>query len=423
MGVFMESVLSAKNKKSILLLTIIVFLLEFIYGISNALYIVLTPHMISFYNSSYTEMASLNSLWGIGSITSILILMVVLDKHSKPRVLFLIVIAFLISLLMQGIAPPFIYLQITNILWGASSLALDAVNAATLVDIYGSKSKVYVNILQGTYAVGCILGPVCAQLVLNIGFQWNIAYMFFAYSIIAIIPIFMFILFRNKEFIKNLNKANELKIHEKEISIKQFTGHKQVQLAMIIIFLVNGAQAISQSWIVQYMSADLHSPENISAAVSSIYFIGLALSRFLSPIFYKKHDSIKILAIVMFIGGIATFFAYMNEYEYVIAAGSFFFGIAMGNASPLLISHLCSVFPGQSGRATTFLYIGMGISSILFAFIGGEFITLFGLKLGISLSILLIVIAVIPTIKLSKINVSLKKADDLTLENQNDLPQ
>lgn len=404
----MESILLEKNRKSALPLTLLIFVIELTYGISSTAYIVLMPNMIEFYHTTFTDMGSLNACWGLGSILSVLLLMVILDKLSKPRVLLVILLAFLFSMFIQGIAPPFSYMPVANVIWGASNLAMDTVNASILADIYKEKSNTYINILQGIFAFGCILGPFITQFVLSLGYQWNIVYMLFTFIIIATIPFFVLILYKNKDFIKNLKSSNQDMLNGKEISIKQFLLHKEVQLAMIVIVFLIGAQSITQTWIVQYMSEDLHSQEIISASVSALFFTGLAISRFTSPIFRKHGSPIKTLSVVLFFGGILTFGAYLCVNEYILAAGSLCLGLSIGNANPLMISHLCSIFPNQSGRATSFIFIGIGTGVVVFAYIGATAVTLLGLKYGIALAALLISFASIPVFRLFKINAARK---------------
>lgn len=416
----MESIPLEKNRKSALLLTLLIFSIELIYGVSATAYIVLMPKMIEFYNTSFTDMGSLNAFWGLGSIISVLLLMVILDKLSKPKVLLFILVAFLFSMFIQGIAPPFSFMPAANIIWGASNLAIDTVNASILADVYKEKSNTYINILQGIYAFGCILGPFVTQFILSLGYQWNIVYMLFTILIIATIPMYVLILYRNKDFIKNLKSSNQDMINGKEISIKQFILHKEVQLAMIVIVFLIGAHSITQTWIVQYMSEDLHSQEIVSASVSALFFTGLAISRFTSPIFKKHGNPIKTLSIVLFFGGILTFGAYLCINEYILAAGSLCLGLSIGNANPLMISHLCSVFPNQSGRATSFIFIGIGTGVVVFAYIGATAVTLLGLRYGIALAALLISFASIPVFRLFKIN-SPKKQYVVDSKSQNSI--
>lgn len=416
----MESISLERYRKSALPLTLLIFFIELTYGISSTAYIVLMPNMIAFYNTTFTDMGSLNACWGLGSIISVLLLMVILDKLSKPKVLLFILVAFLFSMFIQGIAPPFSYMPAANIIWGASNLAMDTVNASILADIYQEKSNTYINILQGIFAFGCILGPFITQLILSLGYQWNIVYMLFTILIIATIPIFVLILYRNKNFIKGLKSSNEDMRNGKEISIKEFVLHKEVQLAMIVIVFLIGAQSITQTWIVQYMSEDLHSQQIISASVSALFFAGLAISRFSSSILFKHGNPIKALSLVLFFGGILTFCAYLCINEYILAAGSLCLGLSIGNANPLMISHLCSIFPNQSGRATSFIFIGIGTGVVVFAYIGATVVTLLGLRYGIALAALLITIASIPVFRLFKNN-SAKKKSSMDSQSQNSI--
>jgi len=375
-----------KDKRTYTILTISIFLIEFLYGVAGTVWSVLLPYLMSYYNKSVTDIGAATSLFGIGSIISVLLLMYVLDKFTKPRVLCLIVVFFLAATLLQGLAPAFMILPIAYFMFGSSAMAMDTVNAAIIVDIYGNKSKTYVNLLHGMFGLGSISGPLYAQFIIGNGLQWNMAYIFASFAIGLILLLLAIVVITNKGAINRLRIASSAKKTGKELTIKQFFARKEVVFSIIAIFFLMGAQNLANGWIVKYMKENLMASAMISTLTITFFFVGVTLSRFTAPLLYKKIDSLKLLLILLSVGSIIIFAAYMSDNVYLIAIGSLFGGYGLGTATPVVIANLCAVFPGQSGRAASFAFIGMGISAVVFSFLGAAIISTFGMKTAIVLA-------------------------------------
>ena len=399
-----ELALAKKDKKIYKLLTLGTFLIEFVYGVYTTVWSVLLPYMMNYYHVSVAEIGASTSLFGVGGILGVLTLMYLLDRFSKPKALCIIVVVFVISMFMHSIAPEFIILPIAFCLAGASTMAIDTINAAIIVDIYGDESKTYVNILQGMFAIGCILGPVFAQFIIGIGLGWNVTYLCFVYAMMAALALYALVVFINKGTVKRLKKASHETKTGNELSIRQFIKRKEVILTVCAVFLASGSQGLSQGWMVKYLKEDLLTTAVISTIAATIFYVGLAISRFSSPVLYKKFEPLKLLAVLLGIGGLIVFGTYISENPYLIIIGSLFFGFAVGTAIPGLVANLCSFFPGQSGRASSFIFIGMGIAGVFFSFFTAAIITWFGLKTCIVLSSFFILGTVPFIVMLMRIN-------------------
>lgn len=390
----MDSQLILKDKKAYKRLTIGIFFIEFLYGISGTVWSVILPYLMNYYNKSVTDIGAVTSLFGIGSVIAVLILMYILDKFTKPRVLCIIALLFFASILLQGLAPAFLILPIAYFTMGGSVMAMDTVNAAVIVDMYGEKSKTYVNLLHGMFGLGSISGPLYAQFIIGSGFQWNITYLSTSIVIALAFVFITWTVLANKESINKLRKASTVEESHEALTIKQFFARKEVIFSIMAIFLVMGAQNLANGWMVKYMRENMMVSATISTVTITMFFLGLTLSRFLTPPLYKKIEPLKLLLILLAVGSVVSFAAYMSENPYFMAAGSLFGGFGLGTATPVLITNLCLVFPGQSGRASSFAFIGIGISAVAFSFLGAAIINAFGMKTAIVLAPVLMFMAV-----------------------------
>jgi len=393
-----------KDKKIYKLLTIGIFTIEFVYAMAGTVWSVILPYLMIHYNKSVTDIGAATSLYGVGSILSVLMLMYLLDRFKKPKVLSFILVVFFIGILLQGLASGFYVMPIAYFIFGSAGMAMDTVNSAIIVDIYGDKSKTYINILQGMFGLGSIMGPLYAQFIISSGLQWNMTYMFSSAAIAVLFVIYTVLIIINKDSISRLHHTSNPEKTGNELTIKQFIGRKEVLVTIGAVFLIMGAQNSSTGWLVKYMKENLQATAEISTLAVTLYFIGVTSTRFTTPILYKKIEPLKLLIILLGIGSATMFAVYMTDNPYLIPIGTFFGGFGIGTATPVIVSNLCSFFPGQSGRASSFAFLGMGFSGVTFSFFTAWVITSFGLKAGVVMASVLMMLSIPFLIKLLKQN-------------------
>lgn len=373
----------SKDKKTYTLLTISIFIIEFIYGTACTVWGVILPSLMTQYDKSVSDIGAAQSKFGIGAIIAVLILMYILDKFRKPRVLSLILVIFFFGIFIQGLAPEFAVLPIAYLLFGMAGMAIDTIHSAVIVDIYGKKSGLYINILHGMFGLGCILGPIYAQILLSAGLGWNASYLYCSYAIAVMCVVFSVLVFKNKGAVNRLQAKTIKKASGKQLTVKQFLSRKEVIITIVAIFIIKGSYITAASWFVKYMQQSLNAAAYLSTAALTLYYAGMAVSRFTAPLFYKKVAPLRMLVILLGLGGIVLIVSVLMNNAYIMLVGTFFAGYGFGTAVPVLVANLCSLFPGQSGRASSFVFIGMSISSTSFSIISASIIAALGLDVGV----------------------------------------
>jgi len=382
-----------KDKKAYLLITIGVFAIEFLYGTVCTIWGVILPPLMKQYNITVTDIGAAGSRFGLGAIVAVLILMYILDRFKKPKVLCLIAAIFFVAIFMQGLAPAFYVLPIAYFLEGLAGMAIDTIHSAIIIDIYGEKSRFYINILHGMFGIGCILGPIYAQLLLSSGLKWNSAYFFISVAIAVVCLVYTILVFTHKGSIDRL-KVKNVKASEKQLSVKQFLSRKEVIITILAIFVIKGSYIMAGNWFVKYMQDSLSATAVLSTAALTLFYAGLTLSRFTAPLFYKKIEPLRTLIMLLGLGGIVLIICVLLNNAYAMLLGTLFAGYGFGTAVPVLVANLCSLFPGQSGRASSFVFIGMSISSISFSVISAAIIAAFGLSAGVIAAGLFLIIPI-----------------------------
>ena len=406
-----------KDKKTYMLLTIGIFIIEFLYGTACTVWGVILPSLMSQYNKTVADIGAAQSKFGIGAIIAVLILMYVLDKFKKPKVLSFILVIFFFGIFIQGLAPEFSVLPIAYLLFGMAGMAIDTIHSAVIVDIYGKRSGLYINILHGMFGLGCILGPIYAQVLLSAGLGWNTTYLYCSFAVAVMCVLFSFLVFKNKDVVNRL-QANSVKASGKQLTVKQFLSRKEVVITIVAIFIIKGSYITAASWFVKYMQQSLSAVAYLSTAALTLYYAGMAVSRFTAPLFYKKVEPLRMLIILLGLGGLILIASVLMNNAYVMLIGTFFAGYGFGTAVPVLVANLCSLFPGQSGRASSFVFIGMSISSTSFSLISAAIISAFGLNVGVISAGLFLIIPIPLIAVLVTLNKNKNKIEDCACKNK-----
>jgi len=407
--------LIGKDKGLYKILTIAIFTIEFIYAMAGTVWSVILPYLMIHYNKSVADIGAATSCYGLGSILAVLSLMYLLDRFKKPKVLCIILVVFFAGILLQGLAPEFYLLPVAYFIFGSAGMSMDTVNAAIIVDMYGEKSKTYVNILQGMFGLGSILGPLYAQFIIGSGLQWNMTYLFSSIAIAVLFVIYTILIFTHRDAIDKLHHSSIPEKTGRELTIRQFVSRKEVLVTIAAVFLIMGAQNLSTGWLVKYMKENLQASAFISTLSVTMYFIGVTSARFLTPLLYKKIEPLKLLILLMTGGSIVLFSVYMSNNAAIMPLGTFFGGLGLGTATPVIVANLCAVFPGQSGRASSFAFLGMGFSGVAFSFLGAAIITAFGLKAGVTMASVLMMASVPFLVKLHGFNAKSKTDEETVL--------
>lgn len=389
----MEEISPVKTKKAFKLLTAGVFAIEYIYGLSVTVWGVLIASLMVYYNKTYTDVGFATSFNGLGSILGVLLLMTFLDRFKKPKVLIAASILFLLCVLGQGIAPPFAILPFVYFLKGVAALSLDTINSSVIVDMYGDRAKVYVNILHGFYGAGSISGPIFATLIMTNGYQWNHTYILISAIIILVIIYYVTVMIKYKSYISKISTPAKKEEDVQKLTIREFLKKKEVYLSIFTIFLCLGSQNMTTSWTQKFMVEVLGATVYLGTIATTMFFIGLTISRFLTPLLYKKIQPLSVLFVMLTISIISFSISHFSGNMYLIPFGTFMGGAGIGLGTPIIVANLCTYFPGQSGRASSFAMLGMGLATFVFSYLGAYVNTVFGIQTGVQMPILLLSIA------------------------------
>lgn len=410
-GPKMEQEINVKTKRAFKMLTAGVFALEYIYGLSVTVWGVLIASLMTYYTKTYTDVGFATSFNGLGSILGVLLLMTFLDRFKKPKFLIAASILFLFCVAGQGIAPPFVVLPFVYFLKGVAAISLDTVNSSVIVDMYGQRAKVYVNILHGFYGAGSITGPIFATLIMTNGYQWNHTYILISAIIILVITYYVTVMVKYRPEINKISAPMKKADTGQKLTVKEFLQRKEVYLSIFTIFLCLGSMNMTTSWTQKFMVEILGATVYLGTIAVTCFYIGLTLSRFLTPLLYKKYQPLSVLMFMLIVAIISLSIAHFSGNMYLIPFGTFMAGAGIGLGTPIIVSNICSLFPGQSGRASSFAMLGMGLATFVFSYLGAYVNTTFGIQAGVRMPIILLSLALPCIYLLIRSNKKRAKAD------------
>ena len=154
-----------RERKSVTFVYLVVFMAGF--ALSSGMYSSLLPDIISHYSLSLTSASLLDTTSEIGMAVAMLFAMLWLDRLDKHWVIASAVLIYALSMILIGTAPLFTVLLIIKIAMGISGSIIDNLCATYTSDLYGDERTRYVSILHMFFAIGSMLGPGTAVLLMK----------------------------------------------------------------------------------------------------------------------------------------------------------------------------------------------------------------------------------------------------------------
>ncbi|KAK5081602.1 hypothetical protein LTR05_007733 [Lithohypha guttulata] len=329
---------------------------------------VLLPVVESYYSLSDTQAAFIFPLGVIGYVCGTISLTNTLSRYGWRGMASAAPFLHVVAMSTLSTGPPFFVVLFAHFAAGLGTGHSDAGVCA-----WASRLP-YANVVQGlihgSFALGCITGPVLCVAVLQVNLQW---YVF--YRIMIVFTILEFIVlaaaFRHED-LKRYMAAHDPQPEEMETGSSPRT--KLVWLCGLFYFVYLGAESSFTNWTPTYMQRIRHADSTTASLSSSIFWLGMALGRFflgpvteyfglpvsvsayillgtLSELIFKLTSSIKVALFTlsgcgfflgpMFPSGVLLLSQKLNKQQYVggvaLAAA---FGQIGGAGAPLIIGFM-----------------------------------------------------------------------------------
>ncbi len=352
-----------------------VFMLIFMIGLAVTTTFIgnLTPDIIEHYGLNYSQAGNINFLFQIGGFASLLLGAFFSDRTKKSNIIIASAIVMSAGLCLIGIVPPYIFLLVILFALGMSTQILNILTSGYTCDIVEEKKQGgYVTFLLAFYSIGSTVASQLSSRLAN--YVWTSRFL-----IIGLGSGVFAILFLVSKFV--LSEPDNVSVHTDSTEPAENTyslaalgnmlkNHKYI-LVLIMAFLYTGHQTTIMMWLPTYLTKDLQMSEMFMGSIISLYWTGVLGGRILYTAIFKRFNEAKFIMVSSILGSILFALAIFSGQEIMWQVGVAGLGILTGALFPLFIMIGCSLFPKNSGSASSFVGVAFALGSALFPYMLG----------------------------------------------------
>lgn len=352
-----------------------VFMLIFMIGLAVTTTFIgnLTPDIIEHYGLNYSQAGNINFLFQIGGFASLLLGAFFSDRTKKSNIIIASAIVMSAGLCLIGIVPPYIFLLVILFALGMSTQILNILTSGYTCDIVEEKKQGgYVTFLLAFYSIGSTVASQLSSRLAN--YVWTSRFL-----IIGLGSGVFAILFLVSKFV--LSEPDNVSVHTDSTESAENTyslaalgnmlkNHKYI-LVLIMAFLYTGHQTTIMMWLPTYLTKDLQMSEMFMGSIISLYWTGVLGGRILYTAIFKRFNEAKFIMVSSILGSILFALAIFSGQAIMWQIGVAGLGILTGALFPLFIMIGCSLFPKNSGSASSFVGVAFALGSALFPYMLG----------------------------------------------------
>lgn len=268
----------------------------FFFAIASNMLGPLATNIMTSTSLSLSQSGSLVSFMQIGSLTAIVVSLLIMKRLRQITVtkigyLFLVIALIGISLTSGNFLLFALYMII-----GFSAFLIDSGSNAVLASDYFEKRTLYIPLLHFCYSAGAI---VTGFVILPFkGVLWR-----FAYGTVGmLIAIVLILAFAEKRYRGRSKKGQAItqEVHsEVQVgAILPILKDKAFIMYTLVLMFYMGSQIICATWIPVYVETELFQSPAITATSLTVFWIGIAISRLLMGPIMQKGGNPFVLSIV-----------------------------------------------------------------------------------------------------------------------------
>ena len=263
------------KKESSMPITLVLYLLLFVYGMSFTMIGPLMPELLQRYGLKLAEGGTIVSIQNISGLAAIIFCGLYGDRLNKKGFIAIGIGLFMITLLGIGMAPSFGLLMAIFFVFGIGTRIFDTLSNALISDIHGEKRSLYLNLLHTFFGIGAFLGPLFVFYLTDSGVAWNKTFLYLGFAAVVIFVLFLAVLMTGGE----KSGGEETKIPEKSIGLFALFSRPRMWILGLIIFIHMGVQGVLNTWMPLFADSSRDSSAFMSSFALSAFWIGIILSR------------------------------------------------------------------------------------------------------------------------------------------------
>lgn len=322
--------------------------LMFGYGLTVTMIAPLVSYIIDDFSLTTAQGGLVTTALSIGGLCAVLFTLWSdrISKASAHRAGYLI---FSAALLLTAAAKSYILLLALIFIAGFGSKIVDTLANPILADRYPDASSKTLSLMHMTLSIGACAGPLILPLLLGVGASWQAAF--------AAIGALCLILWIASLFLMGKNTAPAVHTQSDNAGNSNLRGGLGVIIPLCLCtFFYQGHQTIVNTWAAMYCENALALGEFAANLSTVALWIGIILSRLISAKFVRPEMTVKISIWGDAVGGIIMLLGVLSGNAVLVMLTLVIAGLLSGAVIPLIVAHLCRLYPRSSGLVTSFVF-------------------------------------------------------------------
>jgi len=355
----------------------------------------LVPYLQQKYGLVLMGAGLFSTLQSVGGIAAVCIYIMYLDWVSKPKLLAVLGIVFGIQMAFVGMMPTFLLACLLFVLIGFVNSFVNALSNAVVSDYTMEQRGLYLNLLHGFFGLGGAVGSQAAGFIKGVA---GIEQTFLWFGVIAAGFAFSYhlLLRRGMQFpVVAVRQSSAVRLHVLKQAIK-IPG----MISVVLVAFFNAFVLINVLYFTYSYVYGLSGNIRISAAAITVFFVFMALSRFIGTKLTKRLTPKQFVFWGSLLGFGAYIIAGLTVNVFVVVAMIGMLGFFTGNHLPQITNAACSIIPETSAAATGLITLGYFLATIVASPIIGWVGDAFSLKHALMVNALMLVPAAMLSLKM-----------------------
>lgn len=282
------------------------------------------------------------------------------------------------------------------LLGGFGLIALDLLMNGAVADLFPTRKETLLPIIHAFYGTGAMLSPLFVTWLANPELPVTFARPYLVLGVLAVIASIVSLVVMKRAMPETPYADKEaLRARRNENPVEIFKDGR-AWLMLLGCTLYSCCQIGLSAWLPQYALDELQVGMEVSNLMLTLYFLGALLSRFLSPLVYRKM-AVKRFYGYSLLASAAMFlcFLFLPAPIGVKCVLVVLVGLLQGAAVPAQIILCCDLFPTRSASASSLAILGISFASLLSPLIMGKLIERVGYGLPMVLLAVCVVLSVL----------------------------
>jgi len=328
------------------------------------------PKIIEDLQISYTQAGLFFTMLSLGSLFGTTLTGFASDYLNRKILFGTVALILAVGLAGMGLAVS--YLAVLLIILGYSLFGSPAgtVGQSIMLSMFPERRERYISLQTSFAAMGSLTAPLLVWLNLRGGLSWRWSFIE-AGGIAALL--FIWIL------IAPLPRSTGRMIGWKNLS--GILGNPRILVSALLIFLSVAPDLGFSYWLAEHFKSELGVPLELSAAVVSVFLVGMIGGRLLTSRLLRSFASVRILKAGMVLSLVSLTVFLSVPWIPVKLITLMLYGLGTAPVFPLLMARGTALYPDQPGTVSGVLFGSVSLGGMAFPLLLGAVASSVGIRL------------------------------------------